>query len=100
MNSIKQQWKGKTLSELEQQSYFQTLPHKDKEGKDDAIVRTYTRRGKFQTKAYCQSLGGCDGIDSGDCYHVFTIRKGIVRSYKQQGNCRSDNRLDRAKFDP
>lgn len=88
------------MNELEQQSYFQTLPYKDKQEKDHAIVRTYTRKGKFPSKAYCQSLGGCEGIDGGDCYHLFTIRNEIVRSYRQKGNCRNDNRLDRAKFDP
>ncbi len=92
VSRIEAAWKKAPLEQLEKHPYFSKLHFKDSPKTSEVIVRTYYRRGKYPSSAYCGSLGGCVGLESGDCYHVFRIKLERIDQYRQQGNCRQDNR--------
>lgn len=80
-------WKGRTTEELAKHPYFKQLPvtkiqHKD--GMETWILRDQT---KFQTDAYCQSLGGCIGIPIYNCNNAFSVKAGIILGFEQSGSC-------------
>jgi hypothetical protein len=84
IQSIAVTWKGKPVADLDAHPYFKTLNFKNIEDSAEVYKRTYYRRAKF--------LSGGAYIESGDCYHVFRIKKKLIDQYRQQGNCREDNK--------
>lgn len=80
-------WKGLEASAILSHSYFKSLPHKiikNKSGIETWIFRDQTR---FQTDAYCSSLGGCAGMPTYNCNNVFSVQNNIILDFEQNGSC-------------
>lgn len=84
IHSIAITWKGQPVADLDAHPYFKTLNFKNIEDSPEVYKRTYYRRAKF--------LSGGAYFQSGDCYHVFRIKNNLIDQYRQQGNCREDNK--------
>lgn len=80
-------WNGKSIKELREHSYFRNLPQKESEQQDGSKTIIFTNQTKFQTDAYCQSLGGCIGLPTYNCQHVVKYKNDIVTGIEQLGTC-------------
>ncbi len=80
-------WKGKPVSELESHPFFSKVPLKRKTVDGDVEVRNYEERGKYQSKARMQALGGGMGLPSETCQNIFTIKNGIIQKYEMKESC-------------
>ncbi len=80
-------WSGKSTDEIKAHPYFKNLPMKkvkNKSGVETWILRDQTR---FQTDAYCSSLGGCLGMPTYNCNNVFSIKDNVILDFEQKGSC-------------
>lgn len=80
-------WKGRKATELDKHPYFKNIPlrkFKHPEGIEDWIFRDQTR---FQTAAYCDSLGGCIGMPTYNCDIAFSVKEGIILGATESGTC-------------
>lgn len=80
-------WKGRNVSELTTHRYFKTLdlrkvPHEA--GTETWIFKHQT---KFQTDAYCQSLGGCMGMPQYNCEYAFSVKENVIQGMEETGGC-------------
>lgn len=80
-------WKGKGSNKLQAHPYFGTLPLVKKSHEEGIETWIFRDQSKFQTNAYCQSLGGCMGMPVMNCDHAFSIRDGLILGYDQAGTC-------------
>ena len=81
------EWQGKSADEIRKHSYFKNLPLKklkNQSGIETWILRDQTR---FQTNAYCSSLGGCTGIPTYNCNNVFSVKENVILDFEQSGSC-------------
>lgn len=80
-------WKGLPTSAIEKNSYFKQLPV-NKVKHDDGLETWLLRdQARFQTSAYCQSLGGCIGMPTYFCDNVFSVKNDIILGFEQNGTC-------------
>lgn len=82
-----EEWKGRPVAALEEHPYFKTLPVskiKHEDGLETWVLRDQAR---FQTDAYCQSLGGCIGMPTYNCDNAFSVKDGLILGYEQNGSC-------------
>lgn len=82
-----ERWKGLPISALDKHDYFKKLPvtkisHAD--GNETWLFRDQT---KYQTGAFCQSMGGCTGIPFYSCDNNFSVKDGFILSLEQSGSC-------------
>lgn len=80
-------WKGRPVSELKTHSYFKVLRQRKiehDEGVTDLIFRDQTR---FQTSAYCDSLGGCMGLPTYNCDIAFSVKNDVILGATRNGSC-------------
>lgn len=90
-------WKGRNVSELSEHRYFKTLerrkvPHDD--GVENWIFKHQT---KFQSDAYCQSLGGCMGMPQYNCEFAFSVKNNIIQGMDQTGGCPGTSTIEPEK---
>lgn len=82
-------WNGQDASALESHDYFKTL-RKQKISHDDGIENWIFRdQTRFQTSAYCDSLGGCMGLPTYNCDYAFSVQNGKVIGGSRTGSCPS-----------
>ena len=93
--SAQESWKGHSTNELKNHSYFQNLPIKKKINNDDTQTWLLRDRSKYQSKAYCQSLGGCMGLQAYNCDNIFTVKDEIILSFEQKGSCPGPKTIER-----
>jgi hypothetical protein len=82
-------WNKHSIHEISQHPYFKNLSiHKTilRNGDEKWLLKDAPR---YQSKSYCDSLGGCMGIPTYDCESVFTVRSDTIVSLEQKGNCPS-----------
>lgn len=79
---LNKSWQGRPVAAVFTHPYLQTLVLKKS---NDEL--TFIRRGQHQSKARCQVLGGCMGLNDGDCSHVFRMQDNKVLSYVPRGQC-------------
>jgi hypothetical protein len=79
-------WRGHRVEEVLSHSYFRTLPLK-KIQHDETETWIFRHQSKFQTDAYCQSLGGCMGMPYFNCDNAFSIKNKVVLDFEQKGSC-------------
>jgi hypothetical protein len=92
-----EEWKGHSVSELKEHPYFRHLPV-NKISHDSGIETwVYQDQARFQTSAYCQSLGGCIGLPSFSCESAFSIAKGQILGLEQKGTCPDVKVIDPAR---
>lgn len=82
-------WAGKPISKLMEHPYFKTLPKKESSQEDGYKTLLFTNQSKFQTGAYCQSLGGCMGMPTYNCQHLVKYKDEIISGIEQMGICPS-----------
>lgn len=80
-------WKGHNVSELEEHRYFKFLPLKKIPHDGGIETWVYKDQSKFQTGAYCQSLGGCMGMPQYNCENIFSVKDGVILGFEQDGGC-------------
>lgn len=80
-------WNGKPLKELLDHPYFKHLPKKETIHQDGSKTILFTDQSKFQTDAYCQSLGGCIGLPNYLCQHVVKHKNDLITGIEQLGTC-------------
>lgn len=81
------EWKGKSIDEIKKHPYFKILPYtkiQNESGIETWIFRDQT---KFQTDAYCSSIGGCIGVPSFNCNNVFSVKRNLILDFEQKGSC-------------
>lgn len=82
-----EEWEGLSTYTLEEHPYFKNLPLtkiKNAQGPETWIFKDESR---FQTKAYCDSLGGCIGMPTYNCSNAFSVEKGVILGFEQTGSC-------------
>ena len=82
-----EEWKGLPTSALDQNAYLKSLPVtkvKHPDGLETWVLRDQAR---FQTGAYCQSLGGCIGVPTYNCDNAFSVKDNIILGFEQNGSC-------------
>ena len=82
-----QKWVGKSVSVLQKHPYFKNLPTKHFNHEGEAKSVLFTNQSKFQTGAYCQSLGGCIGLPVYNCQHVVKYKNDIITGIEETGTC-------------
>lgn len=82
-----EKWKGEPVSALEKHPYFKNLPVskvKHQNGLETWVLRDQAR---YQTGAYCQSLGGCIGMPTYVCDSAFSVKDHVILGLEQNGTC-------------
>ncbi len=82
-------WKGRPVSALEVHPYFKTLPVSKVKHEGGIETWILTDQARFETDAYCQSLGGCIGVPTTNCDNAFSVKEGLILGLEQNGSCRS-----------
>ena len=80
-------WKGLPTSAISKNDYLKSLPVtkvKHEDGLETWVLRDQSR---FQTDAYCQSLGGCMGMPTYNCDNAFSVKNDIILDFEQNGSC-------------
>lgn len=80
-------WKGHSVEDLKKHSYFRELPVNKKKHQDGSETWILRDQSRYQTSAYCQSLGGCMGMPYYNCDNAFSIKDGIIQAFEQNGTC-------------
>lgn len=80
-------WKGHTVEDLKKHSYFRDLPVNKKKHPEGTETWIFRDQSRYQTSAYCQSLGGCMGLPYYNCDSAFSIKDGVILAYQQNGTC-------------
>ncbi len=80
-------WKGQDAKKLQTHPYFGTLAPIKRSHEGEIETWIFRDQSKFQTGAYCQSLGGCIGMPVINCDHAFSVRNGLILGYDQAGTC-------------
>jgi hypothetical protein len=84
---ILESWIGRPVEKLKSHPYFKNLPMKKIQHEGGIETWMYRDQTRFQTDAYCQSLGGCIGLPTYNCDHAFSVKDGKILGYDQNGNC-------------
>lgn len=80
-------WKGLPTSAISKNDYLKNLPItklKHEDGLETWVLRDQAR---FQTSAYCQSLGGCIGMPVYNCDNAFSVKEDVILDFEQNGSC-------------
>lgn len=80
-------WKGQPVSALEKHPYFRTLPVTKVKHEDGLETWVLKDQGRYQTSAYCQSLGGCLGMPTFFCDSAFSVKDHVILGLEQNGTC-------------
>jgi len=83
-------WKGLSTENIKTHPYFKNLKLKKISHSDGRETWIYKDQSPIQTKAYCQSLGGCI-IGTFDCENIFIINNDQIQNFEQRGSCPSLN---------
>lgn len=89
-----EEWKGHSTDELMSHPYFRTLKvmkNEHDQGIETWIFRDQTR---YQSSAYCQSLGGCMGLPYYNCDTAFSVQQGKILTAEQNGSCPPGNTIE------
>ena len=81
------EWVGVSVSKLYEHPYFKNLPVSKVKNKSGIETWIFKDQSKFQTDAYCQSLGGCMGMPIYNCNNIFSVEDSIILDFKQSGSC-------------
>lgn len=76
-------WKGLPVNSILENPYLKQLPItkvKHEDGLETWLLRDQSR---FQTDAYCQSLGGCMGMPMYNCDNVFSVKENVILAFEQ-----------------
>lgn len=84
-NEMLAEWIGAPVTELQNHPYYSKLKLK-KEKKNDSEILTYADGRPMVTKARCDALGGCVGIESW-CENIFTVKDGVIKGLTLYGSC-------------
>lgn len=90
-------WKGRSTSELKEHPYFKILPITKKthdDGNETWLLRDQSR---FQSDAYCQSLGGCIGLPTYNCDNIFSVKNDLILGFEQKGSCPGTKTIEAQK---
>jgi hypothetical protein len=87
-------WNNRSIQEISQHPYFKNLPIRKTIMSDGYEKWLLQEEPRYQTKSYCNSLGGCLGIPSYDCESVFIVKDEIIVSLDQRGNCPSAQTIE------
>ena len=91
---IWEEWKGQSTELLAQHPYFKNLPLKKVKHKDGLETWVFQDQTKFQTGAYCQSLGGCMGMPIYNCNNAFSVQAGKILGFERSGSCPNDSTVE------
>ena len=80
-------WNGHTTEELMSHPYFRTLGLTKKSHKNGTETWIFRDQSRYQSSAYCQSLGGCMGIPIYQCDTAFSIEGNKILTAQQSGSC-------------
>jgi hypothetical protein len=80
-------WKGHNVADLKDHPYFKFLPVKKIPHEDGIETWVLKDQSKFQTGAYCQTLGGCMGMPQYNCDNAFSVKNDVILGYEQSGGC-------------
>ena len=80
-------WKGRSTEELRKHPYFKTLPVKKLQNQSDIETWVYHDQSRFQSDSYCQSLGGCQGMQVFNCNSAFSVKHHKILALEQTGTC-------------
>lgn len=80
-------WKGLDAAKIEKHPYFKNL--KVIKLKNDRGPETwiYKDQSPVPTNAYCDSLGGCEGLTFYNCESAFSVKDGRILGLEQTGVC-------------
>ncbi len=90
-------WKGRNVSELKEHPYFQHLPITKIPHEDGIETWVLRDQSKFQTDAYCQSLGGCMGMPQYNCDNAFSVKDNVILGFDQSGGCPGPSTIEPRK---
>ncbi len=82
-----EEWKGLPVAAISKNAYLKSLPItkvKHEDGLETWVLRDQAR---FQTGAYCQSLGGCMGMPMYNCDNAFSVKDDVILDFEQNGSC-------------
>ncbi|MFP5384502.1 MAG: hypothetical protein ACLGHN_00385 [Bacteriovoracia bacterium] len=82
-----EEWEGLSTETLEEHPYFKNLPLAKVKRDDGPETWIFKDESRFQTKAYCDSLGGCLGMPTYNCNNVFSVEKGVILGFEQSESC-------------
>jgi hypothetical protein len=80
-------WKGHSVDEFATHPYFKRLPWTKKEHDGGIETWLFRDQARYQTGAYCQSLGGCMDMPTFNCDNIFSVKSGIILGFEQSGSC-------------
>jgi hypothetical protein len=81
------EWEGVSVSKIDEHPYFKNLPVSKVTNKSGIETWILKDQSKFQTDAYCQSLGGCLGMPIYNCNNIFSVKDNIILDFEQKGSC-------------
>lgn len=84
---MEESWKGHNVAELREHPYFKDLSIKKVTHEGGIETWVFRQQTKFQTGAYCQSLGGCMGMPQYSCDNTFSVKNDVILGYEQTGGC-------------
>jgi hypothetical protein len=94
---VKESWTGHPISELMEHPYFKDLLVKKVPHDNGIETWVFRQQTKFQTGAYCQSLGGCMGMPQYSCDNTFSVKKDVVIGFEQTGSCPGPSTIEPLK---
>lgn len=94
---VLERWKGHDISELMEHPYFKDLSIKKVTHEDGIETWVFRQQTKFQTGAYCQSLGGCMGMPQYSCDNTFSVKNDVILGYEQTGGCPDTSTIEPLK---
>ena len=86
-NAAWKAWEGKSTDEIKNHAYFKNLDRKKIEHKNEIETWIYKDQTPIQTSAYCQSLGGCQGMPIYNCDNAFSVKDHVIIGFEQVGTC-------------
>ena len=93
--AARESWKGHSVLELRNHPYFKNLVTKKIQHKNGSETWILRDSSKFQTSAYCESLGGCMGLPTYDCESIFSVKDDAILSLEQNGSCPGSKTIQR-----
>jgi len=90
LNQKKEQvasWYGLSLQDILEHPSFSKFKSTLTRSENGDLVIRLSDGSPMLTKARCEGLGGCLGIDQNWCDHIFTLKKDKIIHYQQIGPC-------------
>lgn len=82
-----EEWKGHETEELKDHPYFGYLPLNKKKHPDGRETWIFRDQSRYQSRAYCESLGGCMGMPYYNCDTAFSVKDHVIEAGQQNGTC-------------